>query len=98
MHPAQRALAFVERDIALRHVGIQPAHLELVSAKTSCEKSTLILVPLRFDHKRARQLRLRENQVCSRQISQALLACSTAALSAAVQRRLVSSCPEVSRP
>lgn len=62
MHPTQRALAFVERNVALDHPRVQPASLEFSLTKAACEKSALVWVLFHLDYKSAWELRLAENQ------------------------------------
>jgi hypothetical protein len=63
MHAPQRALALIERNVALEHLRVQPVCFEFLRAKSAGKKPALIRVFLQFDHECAEQLSLRKNQV-----------------------------------
>ncbi len=63
MHSAQTALALVERNVALDHLRVQPAGLELPPAEGTCKKSTVVFVHFRFNHESAWQRSFRESQI-----------------------------------
>ena len=78
MHAAQRTPAPVERNIALNHLGIQPAGFEFPLTEGTRKKSALIFVQLRFYNESTWQLSLRKNQdspaatqICIRRSSRA---------------------------
>src|SRR5437667_3120953 len=61
MHPSQRSLSFVERDIALRDFGVQAAGHEFLTAKSSGEKAAFVFTLFRLNQESSGQSSLPKN-------------------------------------
>ncbi len=61
VHPAQRALAPVEREVRLGDDGLQPVLVELVLAERAGEEAAVVLSALEVDDERSRELGLLED-------------------------------------
>lgn len=63
MHSSQSAFPFVERNVALHDLRVEPMRFKFPPAERAGKKPALVCVLIHFDHKGAGQIGLRKNQV-----------------------------------